>query len=290
MKVKLNEQGLVPAIAQDINTNQVLMLGYMNPGSIKRTVEGVQVWFYSRSREDLWHKGEVSGNYLNLKEAWLDCDGDTLLLKVDPDGPACHTGETSCFFNPLEGLPEGYEDTDTGPGILAELFALVQDRQREMPEGSYTVKLLEEGVPRIAQKVIEEAGETAIAAVQGDKEHDSFGNRRPPLSRLSLDGGVRGEARRGLGRAQRTPEVVILPAPPPSESGTPGSGRPVRQDLRRIQRAHAHQGHYRAQRSSERTPSPTPSCVPTPSRDRHPRGSRLTRRRGQCAGGTHTPG
>jgi phosphoribosyl-ATP pyrophosphohydrolase/phosphoribosyl-AMP cyclohydrolase len=171
MKVKLNEQGLVPAIAQDINTNQVLMLGYMNPGSIKRTVEGVQVWFYSRSREDLWHKGEVSGNYLNLKEAWLDCDGDTLLLKVDPDGPACHTGETSCFFNPLEGLPEGYEDTDTGPGILAELFALVQDRQREMPEGSYTVKLLEEGVPRIAQKVIEEAGETAIAAVQGDKEH-----------------------------------------------------------------------------------------------------------------------
>ena len=170
MKVKLNEQGLVPAIAQDINTNEVLMLGYMNPGSIKRTVEGVQVWFYSRSREDLWHKGEVSGNYLNLREAWLDCDGDTLLLKVDPDGPACHTGETSCFFNPLEGLPEGYEDTDTGPGILAELFALVQDRQREMPEGSYTVKLLEEGVPRIAQKVIEEAGETAIAAVHGDKE------------------------------------------------------------------------------------------------------------------------
>ncbi len=170
MKVKLNEQGLVPAIAQDINTNQVLMLGYMNPGSIKRTVEGIQVWFYSRSREDLWHKGEVSGNYLNLKEAWLDCDGDTLLLKVDPDGPACHTAETSCFFNPLEGLPEGYEDTDTGPGILAELFALVQDRQREMPEGSYTVKLLEEGVPRIAQKVIEEAGETAIAAVHGDME------------------------------------------------------------------------------------------------------------------------
>ncbi len=170
MKVKLNEQGLVPAIAQDINTNQVLMLGYMNPGSIKRTVEGVQVWFYSRSREDLWHKGEVSGNYLNLREAWLDCDGDTLLLKVDRDGPACHTGETSCFFNPLEGLPEGYEDTDTGPGILAELFALVQDRQREMPEGSYTVRLLEEGVPRIAQKVIEEAGETAIAAVHGDKE------------------------------------------------------------------------------------------------------------------------
>ena len=171
MKIKLNEQGLVPAIAQDINTGQVLMLGYMNPGSMKRTVEGVQVWFYSRSREDLWHKGEVSGNYLNLREAWLDCDGDTILLKVDPDGPTCHTGEVSCFFNKLEGLPEEYEDTDAGPGILSELYALVQDRQQEMPEGSYTVKLLQEGVGRIAQKVVEEAGETAIAAAQGDTEH-----------------------------------------------------------------------------------------------------------------------
>ena len=170
MKVKLNEQGLVPAIAQDANTGNVLMLGYMNPGSIKRTVEGIQVWFYSRSQEDLWHKGEVSGNYLNLKEAWLDCDGDTILLKVDPDGPTCHTGETSCFFHPLEGLPEGYEDTDRGPGVLGELYAIVQDRQREMPEGSYTVRLLQEGVSRIAQKVIEEAGETALAAATDDTE------------------------------------------------------------------------------------------------------------------------
>lgn len=171
MKVKLNDQGLVPAIAQDVNTGQVLMLGYMNPGSLKRTVEGLQVWFYSRSREDLWHKGEVSGNYLNLKEAWLDCDGDTILLKVQPDGPACHTGETSCFFTPMDGLPEGYEDADAGPGILDELFAVIRDRQRELPEGSYTAQLLNEGIGRIAQKVIEEAGETAIAAVQGNQDH-----------------------------------------------------------------------------------------------------------------------
>jgi phosphoribosyl-ATP pyrophosphohydrolase/phosphoribosyl-AMP cyclohydrolase len=170
MKIKLNEQGLLPAIAQDADTGRVLMLGYMNPGSLKRTVEGVQVWFYSRSREDLWHKGEVSGNYLNLKEAWLDCDSDTILLKVDPDGPACHTGETSCFFNLLDGLPEDYEASESGPGILSELFAVIQDRQRELPEGSYTAKLLQEGVGRIAQKVIEEAGETAIAGVQGDLE------------------------------------------------------------------------------------------------------------------------
>lgn len=170
MNIKLNEQGLVPAIAQDADTGQVLMLGYMNPGSLKRTVEGVQVWFYSRSREDLWHKGEISGNYLNLKEAWLDCDGDTLLLKVKPDGPACHTGETSCFYIPLDGVPEEYEATETGPGILSELFAVIQDRQRDPPEGSYTAKLLQAGMGRIAQKVIEEAGETAIAAMQEDQE------------------------------------------------------------------------------------------------------------------------
>ena len=169
MKVKLNEQGLVPAVAQDINTGQVLMLGYMNPGSLKRTMEGIQVWFYSRRREDLWHKGEVSGNYLNLREAYLDCDGDTVLLKVEPDGPACHTGETSCFFTPMEQLPEDYEATEPGPGILDELFAVIKDRQRDLPEGSYTAKLLQEGTGRIAQKVVEEAGETAIAAAQGDQ-------------------------------------------------------------------------------------------------------------------------
>ena len=168
MELKLNEQGLIPAIAQDANTGQVLMLGYMNPGSLKRTVDGVQVWFYSRSREDLWHKGEVSGNYLNLRQAYADCDGDTLLLKVEPDGPACHTGDVSCFSNLLEGMPEGFQRTDDGSGVLEELFGLVQDRKREMPEGSYTARLLEEGVGRIAQKVIEEAGETAIAAAQGE--------------------------------------------------------------------------------------------------------------------------
>ena len=169
MKIKLNDKGLVPAIAQDINTGEVLMLGYMNPGSLKRTVEGEQVWFYSRSREDLWHKGELSGNYLNLREAWVDCDADTILLKVEPDGPACHTGEVSCFYTKMEEMPEDYESTESGSGILDELFAVIQDRQLEQPEGSYTARLLQEGTARIAQKVIEEAGETAIAAVQGDR-------------------------------------------------------------------------------------------------------------------------
>ena len=171
MKLKLNHQGLIPAIAQDANTGQVLMLGYMNPGSLKRTVEGSQVWFYSRSREDLWHKGEISGNYLNLKEAWLDCDADTILLKVDPDGPTCHTGNTSCFFSPMDQLPDEYEATEPGPGILDELFAVIRDRQQSPTEDSYTARLLQEGSGRVAQKVVEEAGEAAIAAAQGDQEN-----------------------------------------------------------------------------------------------------------------------
>ena len=173
MELKLDKQGLIPAIAQDINTGQVLMMGYMNPGSLKRTVEGVQVWFYSRSREDLWHKGEVSGNYLNLKEAWLDCDGDTLLLRVVPDGPACHTGNTSCFFTPLEGVPEvgDFQRTDPGSGVLDELFAVIQGRKQDLPEGSYTADLLKAGIGRMSQKVIEEAGETAISAAQEDTDN-----------------------------------------------------------------------------------------------------------------------
>ena len=170
MQVKLDNQGLVPAIAQDINTGQVLMMGYMNPGSLKRTMEGTQVWFYSRSREELWHKGEVSGNYLNIKEAYIDCDGDTILLKVEPDGPTCHTGNTSCFYTPISETPEEFTRPESGSGILEELFALIQERKRDLPEGSYTTTLFQGGIGRIAQKVIEEAGEVGIAAAEGKTE------------------------------------------------------------------------------------------------------------------------
>ena len=165
--IQLDEKGLVPAIAQDATTREVIMLGYMSPGALKRTLKGGEVWFYSRSRADLWHKGEVSGNYLRLKSASIDCDGDAVLLKVDPDGPACHTGNQTCFFTSIDEMPE-FVSGDSGPGILEELFVLVQDRKREMPEGSYTAELLREGVDRISQKVIEEAGEVAIAGVKED--------------------------------------------------------------------------------------------------------------------------
>ena len=168
--IQLDNNGLVPAIAQNAETDEVIMLGYMNPGSIKRTLEGKDVWFYSRSRSDLWHKGEVSGNYMKIRSASVDCDGDTILLKVDVDGPICHTGNPTCFFTPIEELPE-YEHPDKGPGIMEELFSVIQDRKKEMPDGSYTAKLFTEGIQRVSQKVIEEAGEAALAGASGDTEH-----------------------------------------------------------------------------------------------------------------------
>ena len=167
--IQLDGKGLVPAIAQNAATGEVIMLGYMSPGSLKRTLEGSDVWFYSRSRADLWHKGEVSGNYMRVKSAAIDCDGDVVLLQVDPDGPICHTGNPTCFFTPLEELPE-FAHSTKGPGIVDELFALIQDRKRDMPEDSYTTRLFNEGVDRVSQKVVEEAAETAIAAVKKDKE------------------------------------------------------------------------------------------------------------------------
>jgi phosphoribosyl-ATP pyrophosphohydrolase/phosphoribosyl-AMP cyclohydrolase len=167
--IQLDERGLAPVICQDANTGEVIMLAYVNPGALKRTVEGGEVWFYSRSRSDLWHKGEVSGNYMRLKSATMDCDGDAILLKVEPDGPICHTGNPTCFFTPFDELPD-FERTDRGPGILEELFSVIQDRKREMPDGSYTAELFKDGVDRIAQKVIEEAGEVAIAGAKGDRD------------------------------------------------------------------------------------------------------------------------
>ncbi len=169
VEIRLDDKGLVPAVAQDVNNGDVLMLGYMNPGALKRTLEGGEVWFYSRSRSDLWHKGEVSGNYMRVKSAAVDCDGDTIILKVEPDGPICHTGNQTCFFTPIDEFPE-FTRPEKGPGILEDVFAVIQDRKRDMPEGSYTAQLFSEGTKRIAQKVIEEAGETALAATVGDKE------------------------------------------------------------------------------------------------------------------------
>ena len=172
MDVKLDQQGLVPAVVQDINTKEVLMVGYVSPGSLKRTLEGGQVWFYSRSREELWHKGETSGNYRRVRSVSLDCDGDAVVIEAEPAGPVCHTGEDSCFHIALgvDELAQAESVQRLGPGELARLFAVIEDRKSNPPSGSYTAELFKDGVDRIAQKVVEEAGETAIAGVRGNPE------------------------------------------------------------------------------------------------------------------------
>lgn len=151
--------GLVPAIVQDSQTEQVLMLGYMNEESLAKTQETGLVTFYSRSRQTLWTKGDTSGNTLRLKSVMVDCDHDTLLIRAEPSGPTCHTGTVSCFG---ESGPEGL-------GFLAYLEKLIEGRKTADPESSYTAKLLQGPLRRAAQKVGEEGVETALAAVaEGD--------------------------------------------------------------------------------------------------------------------------
>ncbi len=166
--IKLDDKGLVPAIVQDADTGRVLTLAYMNEESLEKTRASGQVWFYSRSRQELWHKGETSGNYLNVRSISIDCDGDALLIEADPTGPACHTGETSCFF---EGLPDETPEFVRPTGdVLSELFQLIEQRKRDRPKGSYVSKLLKKGPPKIGKKVVEEAGEVVIAALGEGRE------------------------------------------------------------------------------------------------------------------------
>jgi len=170
-KIQLDQNGLVPAIAQHAETSEILMMGYMNPSSLSRTVESGEVWFYSRSRSELWHKGETSGNFLRTKDIIVDCDGDTILLKVIPDGPACHTGAQSCFNELLSDYE--FENFDKGSNVIEELFAVIQDRKLTSTNESYTSKLISDGIERISQKIIEEAGEVAIAAVTRNNQETS---------------------------------------------------------------------------------------------------------------------
>lgn len=149
--------GLLPAIVQDADSLRVLMLGYMNAEALAATRASGHVTFFSRSKQRLWTKGESSGHFLDLVELKVDCDNDTLLVLARPQGPTCHLGRASCF-------------PDAPGGFLGELDALVASRERERPAGSYTTKLFESGVRRIAQKVGEEGVETALAAVVQDDE------------------------------------------------------------------------------------------------------------------------
>lgn len=155
---KLN--GLVPAIIQDKNTLKVLMLGFMNEEALRKTEETGQVTFFSRTKNRLWTKGEESGNFLNVVSITPDCDNDTLLIKVKPVGPVCHTGSDTCWN----------EENKTDIAFLQYLSEFIQKRFQEMPEGSYTTSLFQKGINRMAQKVGEEAVETVIEAVNGTDE------------------------------------------------------------------------------------------------------------------------
>ena len=163
--VKFDERGLVPAIVQDARTRQVLTLAYMNAESLKQTLATQETWFWSRSRSSLWHKGETSGNTQRVVDVLLDCDGDALTVLVVPNGPACHTGATSCF-------PSSETGSESTAGfsnfVLDDLYALVEMRKRERPAGSYTTYLFDEGLDKILKKIGEESAETIIAAKNDD--------------------------------------------------------------------------------------------------------------------------
>ena len=154
---KFDADGLIPAIVQDARTREVLTVAYMNKEALQLTLEQRETYFWSRSRQQLWHKGETSGNSQKVIKVSLDCDQDAVLVEVEPRGPACHTGAYSCF-----GAEPEIE------GVLQELYALIEERKEQRPEGSYTAYLFNSGLDKILKKVGEEATETIVAAKNTD--------------------------------------------------------------------------------------------------------------------------
>jgi len=171
--VKFDEKGLVPAIAQDARTGAVLMLAYMSEESLRLTLETGYATYYSRSRQTLWKKGESSGHTQKVRELLYDCDGDTLLLKVEQEGPACHTGSPTCFYRSLKALP-GERNSGEGAAILQRVYNLILERRQNPKPGSYTNSLLEKGVDKIGKKLVEEAAETLIAAKNDSRDEIAF--------------------------------------------------------------------------------------------------------------------
>jgi phosphoribosyl-ATP pyrophosphohydrolase/phosphoribosyl-AMP cyclohydrolase len=169
--IRYDEQGLVPVIAQSVTTKAVLTLAYANHEAVDKTLKSGEAHYYSRSRNELWRKGETSGNTQRVVEIRLDCDGDALLYRVEPRGPACHTGEETCFFTTVPSLGAvGDQEAGMDLGAMVDKLAgTIAQRHRDMPEGSYTARLLEEGVERVAKKVGEEAVEVVVAALADER-------------------------------------------------------------------------------------------------------------------------
>ncbi|MGI8866739.1 MAG: bifunctional phosphoribosyl-AMP cyclohydrolase/phosphoribosyl-ATP diphosphatase HisIE [Rubrobacteraceae bacterium] len=173
-RVKYDENGMVPVIAQDANTGEVLTLAYANREALETTLSSGEAHFYSRSRAELWRKGATSGNTQKVTEVRLDCDGDAVLYKVEPRGPACHTGERTCFYTTLAGEGVGVAVGASGEpesfgATLERLAETISQRHQDMPDDSYTAGLIRRGTSRVAQKVGEEAVEVVIAAISEEK-------------------------------------------------------------------------------------------------------------------------
>ncbi len=161
--IQYDQNGLIPVIIQDAKTKEVLTLAYANEEAVQKTMDTNETWLYSRSRKELWNKGATSGNTQQVTAVRVDCDGDSLIYEVIPNGPACHTGANSCFYQTLHG------EVNQSPGdMFAQLAALIETRETEMPEGAYTTYLFNEGVDKICKKVGEEAAEVIIAAKNRD--------------------------------------------------------------------------------------------------------------------------
>lgn len=163
--LKFDEKGLIPVIVQHALTREVLTLAYMNEEAYTKTVETKETWFFSRSRQELWHKGETSGHTQQVISIREDCDSDALVVEVLPNGAACHTGEETCFHKTVEK----FADT-VGYNVITSLVQIIEEREREMPEGAYTTYLFEKGVDKICKKVGEESAEVIIASKNNDGE------------------------------------------------------------------------------------------------------------------------
>lgn len=162
--ITFDDNGLIPAIIQDDITGKVLMLAYMNEEALQKTIETKETWFYSRSRKELWNKGATSGNRQKVKSIVLDCDQDALLVTVEPLGPACHTGEESCFFNIVQ------EKDLSKREVIHTIVDVIEERRNNPVEGSYTTYLFNEGIDKVLKKVGEETSEVIIGAKNNDKE------------------------------------------------------------------------------------------------------------------------
>ncbi|RUS45634.1 bifunctional phosphoribosyl-AMP cyclohydrolase/phosphoribosyl-ATP diphosphatase HisIE [Cohnella sp. AR92] len=170
-EIKWSAEGLVPAIVQDAVSKEVLMLAYMNQESLKLSLDSGETWFWSRSRSELWHKGGTSGNTQKIVSLRYDCDGDTLLVQVVPNGPACHTGAYTCFYRDANGeLPEEKLPTADRFAPLSGLEETIAKREAERPEGSYTTYLFEKGLDKILKKIGEETAEVIIGGKNEDKQ------------------------------------------------------------------------------------------------------------------------